>query len=62
MSEIAENGDSVACTIRIGKNKWEQFQIVQDEDWKKLIYPERRSAPQSAIVKGPEAKFDLSLS
>jgi len=49
------------CTVTMGENNWERFQIWVDEDPTCALHPETPKAPSDASVEGPEAAVqDLS--
>uniref|UniRef100_A0A7S0B8A8 Carrier domain-containing protein n=1 Tax=Pyrodinium bahamense TaxID=73915 RepID=A0A7S0B8A8_9DINO len=43
-------------TVRLGRNNWESFQIIYDEDWKRCVYPDQKDATPHAPHKllGPD--------
>ncbi|CAE7379635.1 ppsA, partial [Symbiodinium pilosum] len=42
------------CSVTLGENRWEQFQIWLDGDSTKCLYPEQHKAPSKSAVFGPD--------
>ncbi|OLQ11910.1 Phthiocerol synthesis polyketide synthase type I PpsA [Symbiodinium microadriaticum] len=44
-----------SCSVTLGENRWEQFQIWLDGDPLRCLYPEQHKAPSKSSVCGPDA-------
>nr|AQS99256.1 type I polyketide synthase [Gambierdiscus excentricus] len=42
------------CTVVLGENRWEQFQILLDCDRSRTLHPGKRKAPKDTAVHGPD--------
>jgi polyketide synthase-associated protein len=51
----AESTGVYAFTVTLSENRWEEFQIWQDGDPKKSLYPHEPKAGKLTQVKGPDA-------